>query len=736
MGDPNDPASRIARLRDLLTRANEAYYAGEPELMPDSEFDSLLAELAELEREQPDLDDPNSPTQRVGGEPIEGFETIEHAIPMLSIDNTYDEAGLAEWHARMLRLAGVDDVGDGNALFAPEPTAALTIACDPKIDGVAVSLRYEDGALVRALTRGDGVRGDDITHAVRTVRTLPLKLDNAPEVLEVRGELFITDDEFRKINAAREAAGDEPYMNPRNLCAGTVKQHDPKIAAERKLRFLPHGRGEVSDPEFADRHSVFLERLRTLGFPVSAHASRHSSLQSVIEAIRAFEHERSSIGYATDGMVVRVDAFDLQQQMGTTSKSPRWLIAYKYAAERVATMLLKVEAQVGKTGKITPRAVMEPVVVAGTTVQHATLHNYGRLADLPTEIAGKRADVRVKDRVLIEKAGEIIPQVVEIVLGERPSGTRKIKPPERCPVCDGPVEIEPEDAAEDPTLETARRCVNPECPAQLREKLVWFAARGQMDIDGLGEQTIDQILATEAIPLRSFADIFRLCEHREALLKLERMGEKKVDNLLAGIDAAKSRGMARVLAGLGIRHVGTATAKALARVFTSVDALREAELWQLMPSAVNRMSKAKRVSLTGSEEKIDPAVETGLGETTAAVVHAYLRSEAAAHTSDGLRDAGVDLTSAEPPSSQDHPIEGGPFSGKKIVLTGTLESFVRDELQQQLESLGAKVSGSVSSKTDLLIAGEKAGSKLAKAESLGVEVWDEAKLKAALEDVR
>ncbi|MEM1167498.1 MAG: BRCT domain-containing protein, partial [Planctomycetota bacterium] len=397
-------------------------------------------------------------------------------------------------------------------------------------------------------------------------------------------------------------------------------------------------------------------------------------------------------------------------------------------AERRTTILLDVEHQVGKTGKITPRAVMDPVLIAGTTVRHASLHNYA---------LARERDLRIGDTVVVEKAGEIIPQVIEPVLTARPSNARPIEAPDRCPVCGGPVEVETDPAR--PDRETARRCVNPECPAQLREKLIWFVGRGQMDIDGLGEKSIDQIFDAPGIPLGSFADIFRLHEHREQLLELERMGEKKVDNMLAGIETAKSRGLGRILAGMGIRHVGESTAKALARAFDDAWALLDAEPWQLAPATANRMSGPKRKELFGLDEPVadELAVETNLGEKTAFVVHAYLRSPQARHTFEELAALGVDLTGEPSPvrATTAAPAGDTPFSGKKVVLTGTLESYERRSLAGLLESLGAKVSGSVSSNTDLVIAGEKAGSKRTKAESLGVEIWDEAALLAALDSV-
>lgn len=722
MPPANEPA-RIHELRRLLEQANRAYYVDAAPFMPDTEFDRLLAELAELEARHPELADPTSPTQRVGGEPIKGFKQIRHAIPMLSIDNTYDESGVRDWASRVVRTLSGDSREPGGLFGAP----AVTFVCDPKIDGVAISLRYEKGLLVHAVTRGDGTTGDDVTHAARVIQPIPLRLDGTatppPEVLEVRGEIYMTSAVFARINKDLEDAGDDTLANPRNATAGTLKNQDPKLIASRRLSFCAHGRGEVSGApaDFAPTHTVFLERLRALGLPTSRHTVRCGNVEDVIDAINRFDTIRRTLDHATDGMVVRVDEHALQQRMGTTSKSPRWIVAYKYPPDRTTTRLLDVLHQVGKTGKITPRAVMAPVHLAGTTVQHATLHNYGQI---------RQKDIRIGDSVFIEKAGEIIPYVVGIVPEQRPRGARVIAPPSACPVCNGPLEIEYAAGADSPESETSRRCVNPECPAQVREKLVWFAGRKQMDIDGLGEKTIDLILCHTDIPLRTFADIFHLHRHRDTLISLDRMGEKKVDNLLAGIEAAKSRGMARLLAGMGIRHVGDSTARLLARLFPSLDALLQAPLPMLMPRALNK----EDARALGLPEEPGQRPETGLGKETAPAVYTYLHSPAAARTFQALREAGVDFASKDYAPRESRPVAGdNPFAGKTIVLTGTLDAFDRAQLSERLEALGAKVSGSVSKKTSLVIAGREAGSKLDKANELGIEVWDEARLLAALD---
>lgn len=713
--------------------------------MSDREFDELLKELATLEAEHPELADPNSPTVRVGGA-IEGFSTHRHSVPMLSIDNTYSAEEVQAWVARMHRAINPDGTAEG--LFGGK-APSVRFACEPKIDGVALSVRYESGRFVRALTRGDGEKGDDVSHAARTIASLPLVLDGeCPAVLEVRGEVFIPLPVFERINEEREAAGEELFMNPRNACAGTIKNLDPAIAASRNLGFIAHGRGEVTG-SFGSGHAEFCGLLHGLGFSVGQHRTVRDDAAGILDAIEEIARLRGHLEYALDGVVVRVDSYRQQSALGLTSKSPRWCIAYKYPAERKTTRLIRVEHQVGKTGKITPRAVLEPVPLAGTLVQHATLHNYGRARDAQAFDASRpldaRTDLREGDMVYVEKAGEIIPQVMGVDLPLRPVGARPVIPPPHCPVCGGEVEIEPPEALETPTLETVRRCINPECPAQVREKLMWFAGRKQMDIEGLGESTIDQIRATHlsptdparvelgvppetpAIPLDHFADIFRLVDHRDTLLTLDRMGEKKVDNLLGGIERAKSQGLARVLGGMGIRHVGTSTSKALARLYPSLDALLAAPEPALRPKT---LKKDEALALGFSEDPKDRP-ETGLGTLTAPAVHAYLHSPAGRKAFESLRAVGVDLTSkdfverAEPPPDS-------PFARKTVVLTGSLERFERTALGELLERLGAKVSGSVSKKTDLVIAGDAAGSKLAKAQELGIEVWDESRLLAAL----
>ncbi len=792
---PPDPAKRVAELRALLHRANRVYYAGEPPIMSDREFDERLRELADLEAAHPDLDDPNSPTRRVGGQPIKGFKTIRHSVPMLSIDNTYSREEVDAWVARMHKALGS---GSGGLFGGGGGGEGTRFVCEPKIDGVALSVRYEQGRFVRALTRGDGEKGDDVSHAARTIAGLPLVIEgDCPEVLEVRGEVYIPLSEFERINAEREAEGEELFMNPRNACAGTIKNLDPAIAASRHLGFVAHGRGEISE-EFGDGHAAFCEQLAALGFPVGDHRTVQTDADGIFAAINAIDALRGHIEYATDGVVIRVDSYAQQAVLGLTSKSPRWCIAYKYPAERKTTKLIRVDHQVGKTGKITPRAVLEPVVLAGTVVQHATLHNYGNVL---------RHNLHIGDLLNVEKAGEIIPYIVDVAESAETRGGEPVEIPKECPVCGGPIEIEYDqnrlrdlerwktlphrkatvlrqissleskrsksitdkedlgkkqgkllkikwEESKGPPLpinasdETSRICMNPDCAAQFREKLVWFVGRNQMDIDGLGESTIDLILATQVenpefsgkisglgyrIPLTRLADIFYLHNYRDQLISLPGMGEKKVDSMLAAIENAKKQGLSRVLVSLNIRHVGKTTARLLAKTFPDANSLLNASIAQIMPIALNKATKDQRKKFLGTASKIPTSMEyeTGLGLETGPIVHAFLQSPAGRRVFQELASAGVDMTSREYVGSADRAAVSA-FSGKTVVLTGTLQHYQRSALSEMLERLGAKVSGSVSEKTDLVIAGESAGSKLTKAQELGVTVWDEAQLLAAL----
>jgi len=653
---------RIQELRKILDQANYDYYVDAMPTMADSEYDLLLNELSSLEDEHPELHDPNSTTQRIGGEAVDGFQTVTHTVPMQSIDNTYTMDDLRKWYEK---LGG-----------------EVQCTCDPKIDGVAISLRYENGVLVSGVTRGDGERGDDVTAQVKTIRSIPLHLrgkrPDAPKVLEVRGEIFMPNESFDSINAKREIDGEQLFANARNATAGTLKSLDPKTVAKRKLAFLAHGKGEVKWENAPETWIAFVASIRGFGLPVSDRVQICESADAIETAIEIFESERQAMGFAVDGMVVRVNSFLRQEELGSTSKSPRWCIAFKYPAEQGLTKLLGVNWQVGKNGTLTPRATMEPIFLAGTTVQHATLHNIDEL---------HRKDIRVGDTVVVEKAGEIIPQVVGVKEDQRDGSQVPISPPSSCPVCKGPVE------KEGPKL----YCVNPECPAQFREKVKWFAARDQMNIDGLGDKVVDQLV--DARLVSHFADLYKLTS--EDLVPLEGFAQKSAEALVVAIEESKTRGLARVISGVGIRLIGRATSKVIAREYADFAMLSHATVEELL-------------------------VLDDFGQITAETLHTAIHSIQGEELFSRLAEVGVQLTSNETHSADPA------FDGKAIVITGTLEQWERKQLTEELEQRGAKVTGSVSAKTDIVIAGKNAGSKLKKAKDLGLEVWDEEYLKATL----
>jgi DNA ligase (NAD+) len=694
-------ASRIRDLRELLARANTAYYVDAAPFMSDQEFDTLLAELVLLEAHNPALFDPNSPTQRVGGAPLEGeFETRAHRVPMLSVDNTYSIEELRVWYQRCADALGVGsgDVDPDAGLFAAASARAPTLFADPKVDGLAISLRYERGELVEAVTRGDGEKGDLVTANVRAIRAIPLKLrvpedarfGGIPHVLEVRGEIFMPVKEFERINEEREKHGEQLFANARNSCVGTLKNKDPKIVASRRLSFVAHGRGESDGLPELHAHSEFVAYLKALGIPVSNVGGAMKTLAEAERTIQEFADRRDQLDFAVDGMVVRIDRFDEQKRLGFTAKSPRWAVAFKYPAEQKETILEKVDWQVGKGGTITPRATMTPVFVAGSTVKHATLHNIEEI---------QRRDLRIGDHVIVEKAGEIIPQVVRALVEKRTGLEQPIEPPTKCPVCNGAVE------REGPKL----FCTNSSCSARFRERLKWFVGRDQMNVDGMGEEIVDALV--DAGVVKDFADVFRLdamlvartlAKGEKALAEIAKKGAgKRATSLIeSAAHAAKDRGLTRVLAGLGIKHVGSSAAKTLARRYRTADELLAAT-------------------------ETDLTLLDDFGEVTAKSVAAWLASDEAKRVFAELAAVGVDLTSREP-----KPVAAGAnaFAGRTFVVTGTLAQFGRTEVTELLERAGAKVAGSVSKKTSVLIAGEEAGSKLTKAQELGVEIWDESRL--------
>ncbi|TWT97043.1 DNA ligase [Botrimarina colliarenosi] len=756
------------QLRRAIREHDRRYYVEAAPTISDREYDALLERLRALEAEHPDQVTADSPTQRVGGEPITGFRTVDHARRMYSIDNSYDEEELTRWAQRCFeaidpellrineRLAELDDresqlkgkrdaeskasreaLVSERAALLQDRLNCLSVAAsegyplpggyvaEPKVDGVAASLRYERGALVQGLTRGDGYRGDDITHNLRTLRSVPLVLEgDAPEIFEVRGEVYMPREEFDRVNREQVAAGVEPFVNPRNATAGTLKQLDPKNVEGRGLRLVVHGAGERSDDLVLTSHVELVNAAASYGLVTSPLSRPCDTIKEVVEYVDWFEKEKASLPYNVDGVVVTVNRFDLQERLGYTSKFPRWRLAYKYATEQAATELLDIEWQMGKTGKLTPRAKMAPVFVAETTVQHATLHNVGEL---------RRKDVRIGDTVIIEKAGEIIPQVVRVLDPERADRGQPVELPTVCPSCGAALVMEydqrrqndlaqwskrverekqlaakqsrePEPIPEPPPLteldESGRYCPNPACPAQLKERLWHFASRGQMDVDGLGEKVIEQLLAADLVG--GYGDLYRLHTKREALLALERMGEKKADNLLAGIEASKTRGLTRVLAALGIRHVGSTASRILAEQYGSIDALTAASIAEL------------------ESFQIDGA-ESGIGPEIARSLYEYLHSDLGQAILADLRAEGVELTEEQPAPAATE----GPLVGRTLVVTGTLERHSRNEAHDLIAKAGGKAASSVSAATDYLVAGEKAGSKLDKAQKLGVTVLSE-----------
>ncbi|MFO0973986.1 MAG: NAD-dependent DNA ligase LigA [Phycisphaerae bacterium] len=665
MAKSNSPsiAAQIAELRAKIRRHDRLYHVDATPEISDREYDQLVGQLRTLETEHPEHQSPDSPTQRVGGEPLPGFVSVTHAVAMLSIDNTYDEAELREFDARVRK--GLEG-------------ESFDYLVDPKIDGVSVALRYEAGRLTLAATRGDGATGDDITANARTVRNIPLVLDGDgwPELLEVRGEVYWPRQAFDKFNRQREADGEEPFANPRNATAGTLKQLDPRKVAGRGLAFCAHGSGVIRPLKF-DRASALFDALAEWGVPVNPHRRRLADIDAVLAHIHAWNEQRRALPYETDGLVIKIDRLDQRQALGATSRAPRWCVAYKYEPDRAETILEGVDYQVGKLGTITPRAVMRPVPLSGTTVRHASLHNFDQV---------ERLDVRVGDTVVIEKAGEIIPQVIRVVVEKRPRGAKKIAPPAHCPVCGGEVRKDDEGVFV--------RCINPACDAQVRERLKYFAGRDQMDVEGLGEALVDQLVTAGLV--HGFADLYRLAQRRDALLALERVGEKSADNLLAAIEKSKSQPLARVLAALNIRHVGKTTAEDLARHFGTMEAIASADADALQ------------------------AVD-GIGPEVARSVSGFFASDAGRKTWRDLADAGVNME--QPRVQRSGP---QPLAGKTVVVTGTLSGFKRHEIEALIKELGGQASGSVSKKTDLLVAGAEAGSKLDKARKLGVQVVDEA----------
>lgn len=672
MSDESTTGIRIDELQEEIRQHDHSYYVLADPVISDCEYDGLMAELKELETAHPEFVTPDSPTQRVGGEPIDGFEKVEHTTPMLSVDNTYSADELRAFHTRIMHILGAARTRDGR----------LRYIVDPKIDGVAVSLIYKNGVLDKAVTRGDGKTGDNITHNIRMVRSVPLRLIGEPffsETIEVRGEVVWPTEDFNRFNGEREKAGERTFANPRNATAGSLKQLDPSRLKDRNLMFVAHSFGPIDS--VLGTHFDVMSRFSACGIPVGQYTVRVSSIEEVIEKLEEWDERRHSLPYETDGLVVKVDSFKFRELLGTTSRAPKWCIAYKFPAEQAESVLLSVDYMVGTLGTITPRANLEPMQLGGTTVRHATLHNWDQI---------DRLGVRVGDTVVVEKAGEIIPQVVRVVMEKRPAdGGQIISRPTECPDCGG--ETSQDDG------EVAIRCVNPACPAQLKEQLIHFCGRDYMDIDGAGRVTIETLVNNGL--LACHADIYRLCD-RDELSQVERMGQKTIDKLIAGIEKSKKQPLSRLLASLNIRLVGRSAGRALAGAFGTMDAL-----------------------MAASEE--DLTATEGVGTEMARSLIRFFESERGCATLRDLVALGVNME--EP--KKEVPAES-PFSGKMVVVTGTLSNMGRKEAQELIVSLGGKVGSSVSAKTDMLIAGEKAGSKLTKAEKLGVRVVDESEFLA------
>ncbi len=648
-----DPKEEVLQLTKTLNEANYRYYVLDDPTMPDFAYDRLLRRLEDLEKEHPELKAPDSPTQRVGGQAISQFEKVEHPVPLESLQDVFSLEELAEFTERVRQTI---------------PTPAYTV--EPKVDGLSVALEYLDGVFVRGATRGDGRIGEDVTENLRTVRSIPMKLENAPARLIVRGEVFMPKAVFEQLNEAREAAGEALFANPRNAAAGSLRQLDPKIAAARRLDVLIFNLQLCEGREFTT-HSETLDYLRSLKFKVIPYVL--CTEQSQIDArVAAINEERGELSYDIDGAVVKLNDLAGRALLGSTAKFPRWAAAYKYPPEIKETVLRQIVVQVGRTGVLTPKAVVDPVRLAGTTVTNATLHNQDFISE---------KDIRVGDTVRIRKAGEIIPEILGIVPEKRPAGTEPYRLPAVCPVCGAPVERD-EDGA-------ALRCTGAECPAQLSRNIEHFVSRDAMDIDGLGGAIVDQLIAAGHI--HSPADLYYLSLDQVA--SLWKKGDKAPKKLLASIEASKENDLSKLIYALGIRQVGEKTGKVLARSFGSLDALMEAD-----------------------EERLTQVPD--VGAVTARSIAAWFRSPQSRHMIERLRGAGVNFESRTE-------ITDRRFEGKTFVLTGALTRFTREEATERIENYGGKASGSVSKKTSFVVAGENAGSKLRKANELGIPVLSE-----------
>ncbi|KUP09235.1 NAD-dependent DNA ligase LigA [Bacillus coahuilensis p1.1.43] len=654
---------RVKELHQTLNEWNYAYYVLDKPQVSDQEYDSKLQELIAIEQEFLELKTPDSPSERIGAQVLEGFTKVQHDIPMLSLGNAFNEEDLKDFD-RKIR----ERVGDN-----------FSYVCELKIDGLAISLKYEDGLFVQGATRGDGTIGEDITANLRTIRSIPLRLKDAVTI-EVRGEAFMPKRSFVSLNEAKDEAGEEQFANPRNAAAGSLRQLDPKIAASRNLDIFLYSIANGEEVGMTE-HAKALAYLDSLGFKTNPLRRQCETIEEVMMYVEEWTEKRQDLAYEIDGIVIKVNSFSQQDELGFTAKSPRWAIAYKFPAEEVITVLKDIELSVGRTGAVTPTAILEPVRVAGTTVQRASLHN----EDLIRE-----KDIRIGDHVIVKKAGDIIPEVVSSLKERRTGEEKEFFMPSHCPECDSEL-IRIED-------EVALRCMNPKCPALIRESLIHFVSRTAMNIDGLGEKVISQLFKEELI--QDVADIYFLTQ--EQLIALERIGEKSALNLIQAIDASRENSLEKLLFGLGIRHVGAKAAKTLAQEFDTLTNLQNASKEELI--------------------RIDE-----IGDKMADSIVQYFSMPEVHELIAELQKAEVNMQYKGPKKIA---VEAGEtsFAGKVVVLTGKLSILTRNEAKEKIELLGGKVTGSVSKKTDLLIAGEDAGSKLSKAEELGIDIWDEEKL--------
>ncbi len=658
---------RVETLRSVIEYHNHKYYVEANPEISDLEFDQLLKELQELEQQHPELITPQSPTQRVGGQPIVGFRQVAHSVPMLSIENTYSEEEVREFDMRIQRL-----LEDKKPLYVVEH----------KIDGVSASLLYENGSLKLGLTRGDGARGDDITHNLRTIRDIPLRLlaspDSIPEILEIRGEVYMTNTELSRLNKIQAERGERVFANCRNATAGSLKLLDPRQSSQRILRFFAHSEGRLRGLNLPT-HEAFLNLIRGFGIPVVPHSQELPSIEAVLSYCGETLEARSNLDYETDGMVIKVNSIEQRERLGSTSKSPRWVIAYKVELWQAATRIKNIYVQVGKTGTLTPVAELQTVEIAGTKVSRVSLANADEIA---------RKDIRIGDHIIVEKAGKIIPHVVRVELEKRSAEEKPYVFPSECPVCKGEVGRDENGVY--------IRCLNPSCPAQLKERLHFFASRRAMDIEGMGPALIDQLVDKGFV--NSLTDLYSLTAGQ--LADLDRMGEKSAEKIIAGINASKDRGLTRVLTSLSIRHIGERNARLLAEKFGAIDDV-----------------------IAAPEERL--AEIPGIGPIVAESVRRFFQSQAGIRIVEDLKKHQVKLSEEV---KRQKPAAGSRFEGKTFVVTGTMSHYTRQEMEELIRRHGGKTTSSVSRKTDYVVAGADAGSKLDKARELGIAVIGEAEV--------